>query len=331
MRSPSSHHGSAEETTILANKQVLVTGGAGFIGSHLVEELVNQGALVTVVDNLRSGSVENLAKCLDRIRFVGHDVLSERFEQLLAGEPFDIIYHLAANAYVPPSVERPAFDLENNCLTTFKILEHMRRSQFRGIFIFASSGAVYGNPARLPICETDPTFPVSPYGVSKLAAERYVDVFCRLYSLHGASVRLFSGFGPRQTKQVIYDFLVKLDSDRTKLFIHGDGSQTRDFNYVTNIVDALLLVAEKGELRGEVYNVASGRSCSIKELATIICEQLCIKPRFDFSGSVRPGDAQKWTVDIGRLARLGYRPSVSLEEGIARTIEWFESAALPSA
>lgn len=308
-----------------AKKRVMVTGGAGFIGSHLVEELVSQGALVTVVDNLRTGSEKNLAACLDSIQFVVDDVLSQRFDNVLTGQAFDLIYHLAANAYVPPSVECPAFDLESNCLTTFRILEHMRQGQFGGVLIFASTGAVYGNPVKLPICEADPTFPVSPYGVSKLAAERYLDVFCRLYDLQGASVRLFSAFGPRQKKQIVYDFLVKLDNDRNKLFIHGDGSQTRDFNYVTNIVDALLLVAQKGGLRGEVYNVASGRSCSVRDLATTMCEQLHIEPEFLFSGSVRPGDAEKWTVDIGRLERLGYRPGVSLEQGLARTIEWFQS------
>ncbi len=312
--------------TDLTGKEVLVTGGAGFIGSHLAEELVSRGALVTVVDNLRTGHVSNLARCLDRIRLVTCDVLSEPFDELLTGHPFDIVYHLAANAYVPPSVECPSFDLENNLLTTFRILEHMRQGACTGALIFASSGAVYGNPVRLPICETDSTIPVSPYGVGKLAAERYVDVFCRLYGLRGASLRLFSAFGPRQAKQIVYDFLVKLDDDPTSLFIHGDGSQTRDFNYVTNIVDALLLVAERGELTGEVYNVASGRVCSVRELAAIVCAQLALTPHHVFSGSVRPGDADKWAVNIDRLLRLGYRPNVSLEQGIARTIEWYKSA-----
>lgn len=313
-------------TTIeLAHQKALVTGGAGFIGSHLVQELVRGGAHVVVVDNLQTGRLENLSGCLDRIEFFHEDVLDEPFLDLLDGGEFDVIYHLAANSYVPPSVDDPAFDLHNNLSSTFRILEQMRHSRSAARFILASSGAVYGNPVRLPIHEGDPTFPVSPYGVSKLAAERYVDVFCRLYDLRGASARLFSTFGPRQTKQIVYDFLEKLNADPTTLFIYGDGSQTRDFNFVTNVVDALLLVAQRGDLRGEVYNVAVGRENSVRELAVALCERLGLEPGLAYSGSVRPGDAEKWQVDIGRLKSLGYEARVSLEEGLVQTIDWYRA------
>jgi UDP-glucose 4-epimerase len=307
------------------DRRVLVTGGAGFIGSHLVEELVRQSALVTVVDNLRSGHIENLSDCKDRIEFVKCDVLSESFLGILAGSEFDIIYHLAGNPYIPPSVERPAFDYEANLLSTFRILECMRQNQLQAALIYVSSGAVYGNPVILPIDETTLTAPLCPYGVSKLAVERYLDVFCGLYSLRGASARVFSTFGPRQTKQIVYDLLQKLGDDPDRLDMLGDGSQTRDFNYVTNVVDALILVAEKGDLKGEVYNVASGRECSVKKLAAMICSQLGMSPEFVFSGSIRPGDAEKWRVSTDKLVRLGYRTRISLEEGIAKTIEWYRS------
>lgn len=310
---------------IFEGKKVVVTGGAGFIGSHLVEELVLQGASVTVVDNLQSGRQENLASCLDRIRFCKSDVLNESFYRMLASGEFDVVYHLAANAYVPPSVEHPRLDLENNLLSTFKILECMRQNRLKAALVFTSSGAVHGNPASLPIRELDSTFPLSPYGVSKLAAERYLAVFCQLYNLRGASLRLFSAFGPRQTKQIVYDFLEKLRADCFRLFIYGDGSQTRDFNYVTNIVDALMLVVQKGELGGEVYNVASGRECSVRELAVMICAQLNLEPEFIFSGAIRPGDAERWAVSIDKLARMGYVPRVSLEQGLTKTIAWYQA------
>ncbi len=308
-----------------ANRRILVTGGAGFIGSHLVEELVKQDARVTVVDNLHSGRMENLSNCRDRIRFLHDDVLSESFVETLTGDDFEMIYHLAGNPYIPPSVERPAFDYEVNLLATFRILECMRRNQLEAALIFVSSGAVYGNPRKMPIHELAPTVPMSPYGVSKLAGERYLDVYCRLYDLRGASARVFSGFGPRQTKQIVYDFLEKLHADPTRLHIYGDGSQTRDFNYVTNMVDALLLVGQKGDLVGEVYNVGSGRESSVRELAAIICSQLGVSPEFAFSGSVRPGDAERWAVNIDKLVERGYEPRVSLEEGIGKTIDWYRT------
>ena len=164
--------------------------------------------------------------------------------------------------------------------------------------------------------------PISPYGVSKLAAERYVDVYCRLYDVRGASARLFSAYGPRQKKQIVYDFLEKLRADPTRLEIYGDGSQTRDLCYVADTVSALLLIAQEGSLKGEAYNVASGKTYSVSELATTIAALLGLIPELNYTGSVRPGDAEKWAVNSDRLTELGYKPQVSLEIGLTRTIEW---------
>lgn len=304
-------------------KQVLVTGGAGFIGSHLVEHLVDQGATVRVIDTLRSGQAENLARVADRIQLQDLDVREINWAEWLKEYPNDVIFHFAANAYVPPSVEQPAFDYELNFAATFRLLEALRITHWPGTLVYASSAAVYGNAPRIPISEEDPTVPVSPYGVGKLAAERYVDVFSKLYNLKAASVRLFSAYGPRQRKQVVYDLMEKIRRTPDEIFIHGDGTQVRDFGYVEDMALAAAVVAEHGALQGEVYNVGAGRGCTIRELAEHLCQLMDAQPKLVFSGTVRPGDPEKLVVAINRLESLGYTPRFTLVDGLQRTVDWF--------
>jgi UDP-glucose 4-epimerase len=307
------------------DQTVLVTGGAGFIGSHLVEQLVAAGATVAILDDFSSGSRENLATVYDKVRLQELDIRQIAWDQVLTDQPYDVIFHLAANAYVPPSVERPDWDYQINLESTLRLLEALRKAKWPGKLIYASSAAVYGNPARMPIHEGDPTVPISPYGVSKLAAERYVAVYSQLYNLKAASLRLFPVYGPRQRKQVVYDLIRKIFQNPSELFIYGDGTQTRDFSYVEDVARAAMLVAERAPLQGEVYNVASGRECSIRELAEKLCHIIGASPKFVYSGSVRPGDPERWSVDISRLTALGYRPQVLLEQGLSRTVEWFQA------
>lgn len=308
-------------------RNVLVTGGAGFIGSHLVEKLVAVSAAVTVLDDFSTGSRENLAQLQGNVDSIGADIREIAWERVIGNHRYDTIFHLAANAYVPPSVERPAWDYAVNMAGTFKLLEALRMAAWKGDLIYVSSAAVYGNPAQVPIHEDDPTIPISPYGVGKLASERYVSVYSQLYGLKAASLRLFSVYGPRQRKQVVYDLIGKIKRNSHELFIHGDGTQVRDFNYVGDTVQAAMLVAERGRLAGEVYNVASGKPCSIRELVEVLCHILDVQPTVIYSGSVRPGDAERWTVDLGRLSSLGYVAGVPLIEGLQQTVRWYEAGA----
>lgn len=302
---------------------VLVTGGAGFIGSHLVAALVARGAAVTVVDNLCNGSLANLGPLVDAVEFYPLDIRGPVFRDLLVSKPFDAVCHFAANAYVPPSVEDPKYDFHVNLLAPFEFLEVLRRSGLRPRCVVASSAAVYGNPVRVPISETDPTVPISPYGVSKLATERYVAVYCQLYGLQAACLRLFSAYGPRQRKQIVYDFIEKLTRNPHALEILGDGTQVRDLVFVEDVVAAALLLLDSAPLTGEVYNVATGAGHTTREVAEVVSRAMGLTPEFVFTQQIRPGDTERWVADIERIRALGFAPRFSFDEGVRRTVEWY--------
>lgn len=304
---------------------VLITGGAGFIGSHLVEAMLHKGARVTVVDNFSNGFEENLAAVRDQIDFYEIDIRTPEFDAFLENHTFDAICHLAANAYVPPSVEDPTFDFNQNLVAPFRLLEFLRKSEQRPALVVMSSAAVYGNPVRIPIEETDPTVPISPYGVGKLALERYVSVFSQVYGIPAASLRLFSVFGPRQKKQIVYDFLVKLTATPEQLVIIGDGTQMRDLVYVEDVVQAIFTVLENGPLTGEAYNVASGSGSTTLDIGKAAAKAMSLNPEYAYTGSVRPGDADKWIAAIDDISALGYTPRYSLEDGIQQVYEWFRA------
>lgn len=303
-----------------ARKHVLVTGGSGFIGSHLVDLLVRAGAHVTVLD------LNDSADLIAEAELVKADLRGPVWFMQCNPNAFDVIFHFAANAYVPPSVHDPVFDFDTNMRPTLDLLDALRRHRWDGKLVFASSAAVYGNPAILPVREGDPTAPVSPYGVGKLAAERYCDVYAKLYGLKIASLRLFSCYGPRHRKQVVYDLMTKIKAMPIRsgtLNMHGDGTQERDFCYVTDAARAAMLVAEKADMRGEVYNVASGQPVSIRELAMELCHLMDVTPVFAWTGTNRPGDPEKLVVSIDRLRELGYKPQFDLRKGLEETVTWF--------
>ena len=302
---------------------LVVTGGAGFIGSHLTEELVRRGARVTVIDSFVNGRQENLAAVADQIQLVDVDLRDPSLRALLEVLEPQVVFHLAGYTSVPDSVRDARADFEQNAAATFALLEAVRALATRPRIVFASSAAVYGEGSGAPLREEDPTVPLAPYGVSKLAAERYMDVYARVYGLRTASLRLFHVYGPRLRRHVIWDLMSKVHENPRALTLQGDGTQVRDFMYVVNTVRALTLVAERAPMHGEVYNASDEDPISIEELAGHICRRMGVAPRFSYSGAVRLGVSQRWVADATRLKALGFESRVPFSEGLDETVGWF--------
>lgn len=300
-------------------KKVLVTGGAGFIGSHLVDSLVEEGAEVTVVDNLSSGQLDNLQDCREDIRFVKGDI---RDQEVACGavEDQDLIFHLAGNASVPRSVEEPCMDFEVNCGGTFHLLNAGRRE---GVdrFLYSSTAAVYGEPVYTPIDEGHPLNPISPYGASKLFGEKMGGAFRNTYGLSFTSLRVFNVYGPRQRKYVMYDFIRKLQETPDTLQVLGTGEQRRSFCYVEDAVEAFLSAAA-GDYEG-VYNLAGNTVVSIKDLAELIVSKVSPEASIHFTGESWRGDIQQLVPDNSKIKEeLGFQEKFTLDQGVDILIEW---------
>ena len=237
--------------SLRALNRVLVTGGAGFIGSHLVESLVRRGARVTVVDDFSTGRLDHLTRVRHAITLVESELADAVRRGRLAWLQFDTIFHLAGNPYVPWSVDDPRCDYTRNLHASFDLLEALRALEKPPLLVYASSGAIYGDPGSTPIAEDCRLAPISPYGVSKMAVEQYATVYSRQFGIPVVSLRLFSVYGPRQRKQVVYDLIRKCRTEPYRLDVSGDGSQERDFIHVTDLVRAILMISERCPGTGE--------------------------------------------------------------------------------
>ncbi|PIQ82239.1 MAG: LPS biosynthesis protein WbpP [Candidatus Omnitrophica bacterium CG11_big_fil_rev_8_21_14_0_20_64_10] len=307
-----------------AVKTALVTGGAGFIGSHLAEALLRRGFRVRVLDNLSTGSLDNLRGLRGRIQWIRGDIRTRQtVRRAVAG--VDVVFHEAAARSVPESVVAPLTYDAINVGGTLQMLEVSRKAGVRR-FIFASSSSVYGE-TRPPHRETLSPAPLSPYAVSKLAGEAYCQMVHRLHGLETVALRYFNVFGPRQSLESAYAVVVPkfiasiLRGERPP--IHGDGFQSRDFTFVENVVQANLRAATAAGAPGRIFNIATGKPHSVVGLARTLARLMGspIRPRF---GPERAGDVRDSKADV-RLARrvLRYRPTVDFETGLVRTIAWF--------
>jgi UDP-glucose 4-epimerase len=296
----------------------------------VVRRLVGEAASVTVVDNLQSGKWEDLGSVRQSVQCIEADVRNAKaMRDVMRDSRPDVVLHLAANASVPGSVNDPAYDFESNTGGTFNVLDAVRLESSGARVVTVSSAAVYGEPKHFPITEQSELAPISPYGASKLAAEVEARMFRDVYKVPVVIARLFNTYGSGMPRFVILDFLKKLQRDSSRLEILGSGKQVRDFNFVEDTVQGLLVLAEKG-ISGEAYNIASGASHSVTELAHILIEHLGLKGKTSlaFTGESWAGDAQYWEVDIAKIKVLGYRPQVSLPEGVALVADWFNTSAM---
>jgi UDP-glucose 4-epimerase len=310
-------------------RTILVTGGAGFIGSHIAEALVRRGDTVRVLDNLSTGFLKNLDPIRDKVEFLEGDLVDARLVTE-AVQGVDCIFHQAALASVPRSVEHP-LDTNAACVTgTVTLLDAARRAGVRRV-VYAASSSAYGDQPFSSKREIDLPDPISPYGAAKLAAEFYCKAFSATYGLETVAIRYFNVFGPRQDpgspySAVIPLFITAMLAGRQPL-VYGDGGQSRDFTFVANVVHANLLAADAEGVSGRVINAANGKSITLLELIEALNKYLgtSIKPRHE---PPRAGDIRESMADItAARTLLGYEPVIDFHEGLRRSIDYYRSIA----
>jgi UDP-glucose 4-epimerase len=311
------------------NDLALVTGGAGFIGSHLVERLLREGVQVRVLDNFSTGSLALLPfapQYGEALEVVEGDIRDRaRLDRAAAGAR--VIFHQAAMRSVPRSVQDPLGANDNNVNGTLHVLQAARTAGVPRV-VYASSSSVYGASPELPKREDQPPSPISPYAVSKAAGEQYAAVWSRLYGVETVGLRYFNVFGPRQDPAseyaaVIPRFILWAIQGQP-LEVHGDGTQSRDFTYIDNVVEANLLAARAPQAAGEVFNVGCGERISLLAIIEIL-ERSLGRPLRRRHTPARPGDVPHTLADIGKAQRLlAYQPLVSFDEGLRRTIAYFK-------
>ena len=304
----------------------LVTGGAGFIGSHIAGELVKRGHSVRIVDNFSTGKKENIAPFLGKIELIEGDIKDFKVCQQ-AAKDMDFVLHQAALTSVPRSIEDPLLTNEVNITGALNLLLASRDAGVQR-FVLASSAAVYGDNPGLPKKEDMEGLPLSPYAASKRMGELYCQVFNRAFGLSTVSLRYFNIFGPRQDPSsqyasVIPNFIGKMLKEE-KPVVFGDGEQSRDFLCVSNVVEANILASQAGDVSGEVFNIGSGERTSVNSLVVKLNEVLDkeIKPTYE---EPRPGDIKHSYADISKARKmLKYEPSVSFSEGLGETVRWYK-------
>lgn len=309
------------------SKLYLITGGAGFIGSHLVERVLKEEQRVRVIDNLSTGKKENIEPFLSEIEFIEGDICDLKLVRQVM-KSVDCVLHQAAVPSVPRSVKDPLITNAANVNGTLNILIAARDAGVERV-VYASSSSVYGDTPTLPKCERMRTQPRSPYAVSKLTGELYCQAFYHVYGLEAVALRYFNVFGPRQEPESQYAAVVPkfvtalLHGEPPTMF--GDGEQSRDFTYVENVVDANLLASEAPGVGGEVLNIACGGCITLNQLVVILSEVIVtnLTPKH---APLRPGDVRHSLADISKAkVFLGYEPKVSVQQGLVRTVRWYQS------
>ena len=310
----------------------LVTGGAGFIGSHLVEELVRRGERVRVADSFITGKRENLAH-VPGVELIEGDLADFAVAQR-AVTGVDYVLHQAAIPSVPRSVQDPITSNRANIDASLNVLVAARDAKVRRL-VYAGSSSAYGNQPTLPKVETMGTAPLSPYALQKLVAEQYCLMFTQLYGLETVTIRYFNVFGPRQDPSSPYSGVISLFIraliEGKQPTIYGDGGQTRDFTYVANVVDGVLRACTAPQASGEVINVAIGGRVSLNELFRTLKDLTGagVEPIY---AETRAGDVRDSQADIGKAHRLlGYQPTVTLEQGLEKTVAWFRKTQMTTA
>ena len=301
--------------------KILVTGGAGFIGSHLVDRLIQEGNEVVVVDNLSTGKRKNINK---KAQFYKMDIQSKRIERVFRNERPLIVVHLAAQMSVRHSTDDPVFDAQVNILGTINVLEHAVRQGVRKVTFASSGGVVYGEQEIFPAPESHRTEPLSPYGISKLAGEKYLAYYANATGLRYVALRFANVYGPRQDSEGeagVVAIFSKQMLDGGQPIVNGTGKQTRDFIYVDDAVEAILVTLGE-DVRG-IFNVGTGQETTINECYGII-KSLTKCQCKELYGAAKKGEQFRSVLDVTKLREVfGWDPQITLQEGLTRTVDFF--------
>lgn len=307
-------------------QRAVVTGGAGFVGSHVVDALLDEGASVSVIDNFDTGKRANLPKCPEAsgLKVIPGDISDGKFVSNAIGD-VDFIFHLAATSLMP-SLADPVRDLMVNSLGTLNLLLAAKSSPMIKMFVHSSTGSVYGQPMIDPQTEDHPLNPTTPYGVSKLAAEKYGLMMSSLNGLPYVSLRYYNVYGPRQSMMGVIPTFIDRALNRLPLLVDGDGTQERCFTYVQDVARATVDAALRSEAKGGTFNIAAGPSVRIIDLARLVNELTANRAPIEFR-SPRPGEISAFRPDITRAKKtLRFSPTISLREGLRTTIDWYRTS-----
>ncbi len=310
----------------------LVTGGAGFIGSNIAEELVRRGKRVRILDNLSTGKLEHMSSFKNKVEFVRGDIRAIE-DCRKAVKDADFVIHQAAIRSVPKSVDRPTESNDVNITGTLNMLVASKEAKVKRV-VYASSSSVFGDAQRFPQKEAYKPQPISPYAVSKLAGEHYAIVFSKTFGLETVSLRYFNVFGPRQDPESMYSAVIPKFMEQAflglPLEVHWDGKQSRDFTHIANVVSANLLAAKTKKGVGEAFNIANGKAYSLLDVARVI-EKLIGRKLERNHHPMRKGDVRKTFADISAARKnLGYKPLVGFEDGLKDTWNYFVKEYFPA-
>jgi len=306
------------------NVKIAITGGAGFIGSHLVDKLMENGAIINVLDNLSKGYIENISKWIKNknFNFIKGDCLNPK-DIRKAIKDCEIVFHLAANPEVRIGAIDTSIDFNQNIIATYNVLEEIRKSKTVKTIVFTSTSTIYGEAKKIPTSEDyAPLIPISMYGSSKLACEALISAYCNMFNLKGIIYRLANIIGSRCKHGVIWDFINKLKNNPRKLEILGDGTQKKSYLLVNECIEAMLIGLEKSYEKIEIYNIGSEDFITVKEIAEIIVNEMNLKNvEFIYTGGVNGGrgwigDVKTMLLDISKIKKLGWKPKYNSKEAV---------------
>ena len=303
---------------------ILVTGGAGFIGSHLCDALINDNK-ITVIDNLSLGRMNNIEHLLDNknFKFIQEDLLSDKLDAIFAEGNFDTVIHLAANSDIAVSHDNPNVDKDHTFMTTYRVLEMMKKHKTKEI-IFSSTSAIYGDTADVLHEGYGPLKPVSHYGAGKLASEAFISSFVENYGIKAWIVRFPNVVGERATHGVIFDFIKKLNKNNSELEVLGDGEQFKPYLYVKDLVEAILFVWNNSSENLNIYNLGVNSRTKVKDIAALVIEEMKLDASIKYTGGNRGwiGDVPEFNYDLTKINTLGWKAATTSNEAVRKAIQY---------